>query len=680
MIRLTPFAVLLLAGAAVAAAPFKTSGIDFAGIDHSVAPGDQFDQFANGAWRKATEIPADRSAVGTSTILTDRAEKRNAAIIQDAAKSNPAAGIDARRIADYYAAFMDQAGIDARGLTPLKPQLDAIAAVNDRRSLSRALGASLRADVDPINNTNFQTENLFGLFVTQSLADPSKTVPYMLQGGLGMPDRDYYLSDSADMAKLRAAYRVYIADLLRLAGMSDAQARADRIFALETKIAKAHADIVSSQDVHNADNAWNRADFARKAPGIDWDAYFAAAGLSQQSDFIAWHAKPIAGLSALVASEPVEAWKDWMAFNLINQYGYALPTAIADRRFDFVGKTLNGIPAQRPRWKRGIANVNVALGDAVGRIYARRYFPPSSKADIQGMVKNILAAFDRRVAGLTWMAPATKAEARHKIETLRVGVGYPETWRDYAGYEVRPDDAFGNAWRASLSEYHWQLGKIGKPVDRGEWWMTPQTVNAVNLPLQNALNFPAAILDAPYYDPKADAATNYGSIGATIGHEISHSFDNSGAEFDASGRMRNWWTKADFAHFKASGAALAVQYSAYEPFPGLHINGEQTLGENIADVAGLAAAYDAYHASLHGRPAPVIDGLTGDQRFFLAFAQSWRVKMREAAERVRIATDGHAPGEYRALTVRNLDGWYPAWKVTPGQKLYLAPKDRVKVW
>ena len=324
--------------------------------------------------------------------------------------------------------------------------------------------------------------------------------------------------------------------------------------------------------------------------------------------------------------------------------------------------------------------MQTALGDAVGQLYVKQFFPASSKADIQNMVKGILAAFDRRVANLTWMAPATKAEARKKIETLKVGIGYPETWRSYAGLEVRADDPVGNMRRASLAEYRHQIAKIGKPVDRGEWWMTPQTVNAVNLPLQNALNFPAAILQAPFYDPNADPAHNYGSIGATIGHEISHSFDNNGAEFDSTGKLRNWWTPADLAHFKQQGAALVAQYNAYEPLPGLHINGEQTLGENIADVAGLTAAYEAYHASLNGKPAPVIDGLTGDQRFFLAFAQSWREKTRPQAIKQQLATDVHAPGSFRALTVRNLDAWYPAFDVKPGQKLYLTPDKRVHVW
>jgi putative endopeptidase len=656
------------------------AGIDRPGIDAALKPGDDFEGHANGAWRIKTEIPADRSSTGIFYDVFKKAEARTADIIKNAAASRPAPGTDARRIADAYAAFMDTDGIEKRGLAPLQPELAAIAGLHDKAQLSAMLGANMRDDTDPINNTNFATENLFGLFVTQSMADPNKTVPYLMQGGLGLPDRDYYLSSTKDMVEIRDAYKAYVARLLGLAGVSDATARADRIFALETKIANIHASIVDSQDIHKSDNPWVRADFAKKAPGIDWDAFLGAAGLGQQRDFVAWQPQAIAGLSALVASEPLQTWQDWLTFHRINQVTFALPKAIDDAHFDFYGKTLTGTPQQRTRDKRAIAAVNRDLGDAVGKIYAAQYFPASSKADIQTMVKGILAAFDRRVAALDWMAPATKAEARRKIETMRVGVGYPDTWRSYTGLTIRADDPVGNFHRAELAEYRHQIGKIGQPIDRGEWWMTPQTVNAVNLPVQNALNFPAAILEAPYYDPKADPAVNYGSIGATIGHEISHSFDNTGADFDAEGRLANWWTPEDLRHFEAAGAALAGQYDGYEALPGLRLNGKQELGENIADLAGLTASYEAYHASLGGKPAPVIGGLTGDQRFFLAYAQSWRSKVRDKALRNRVATDVHAPDRFRAQTVRNLDGWYAAFDVKPGELLYLAPDKRVRVW
>ena len=655
-------------------------GVDVAGIDKAVKPGDDFDSYANGGWRAKTEIPADRSSTGIFLQVFNVAEGRNAALIAEAAKANAAAGSDQRRIADYYTAFLDTAGIEQRGLAPIRPELDAIAAIADKPALARALGADLRADVDPLNATNYHTEHLFGLFVTQALDDPARTVPYLLQGGIGLPERDYYVSPKPEMAQIRAAYRAYLAKIFTLAGMSDPAARAERVMALETRIATAHVDYVTSQDPHKANNPWTRADFAKKAPGLDWGAFFGAAGLSGQQDFVVWHPTATAKLSALVASEPIEAWRDWLAFHHINTVTAVLPKAFDDASFEFFGKTLSGTQQPRPRDKPAIGAVNVNLGDAVGRSYVAKFFPASSKTDIQNMVKNILGAFDKRVAALTWMAPATKAEARRKIQTMSVGIGYPDTWRDYGSLEIRADDALGNVQRAQLAEYRHQLGKIGKAPDKAEWWMTPQTVNAVNLPLQNSLNFPAAILEAPFYDPKADAASNYGSIGAVIGHEISHSFDNLGAEFDSTGKLRNWWTPADFAHFKEQSAALVAQYNAYEVLPGLHLSGEQTLGENIADVAGLTAAYEAYHASLGGQAPPVIDGLTGDQRFFLAFAQSWREKTREKAMRQQIATDGHSPGRFRAQTVRNIDAWYGAFAVQPNQKLYLAPQKRVKVW
>jgi putative endopeptidase len=673
----------LLLGCAAIAAPAVAAtllaGVDPSFIDRSVAPGDDFDAYANGGWRKTAEIPADRSSAGVGYDVFRKAEQRNAEIIKGVAAAQAAPGTDARRIADYYAAYLDTAAIDRRGLAPIRPELAAIAALRDKAALAARLGGNMRADTDPINATSLSTENLFGLFVTQDLNRPTVTIPYLMQGGLGMPDRDYYLSDKPEMAELRTAYRAYVEHLLRLAGVSEPAARADRIMALEMKIARAHVDIEASQDAHKA-AFWKRADFAARAPGLNWTAYWRAAGLPAQRNFGVWQPSAITKLSALVASEPLRSWQDWLTFHAVNHNASVLPRAIDDARFDFYGKTMNGTPAQLSRDRRAIAAVNVGLGDAVGRIYAQRYFPASSKAEIEQMVRNIIAAFDARVAALDWMAPSTKAEARRKLQVLDVGVGYPNHWRDYRTLQVRRDDALGNFERAEVFEYRHQLAKIGKPVDRGEWWMTPQTVNAINLPLQNALNFPAAILESPYFDPGFDAAANYGAIGAVIGHEISHSFDNLGADFDSSGRLRNWWTPADFKRFDQAGAALAAQYDAYEALPGLNLKGKQELGENIADVAGLTAAYEAWQKSLGGRPAPVIGGLTGDQRFFLAFGQAWRTKMREKALRARIATDVHAPAMFRVQTVRNLDAWYPAFDVRPGQKLYLAPDKRVKVW
>jgi putative endopeptidase len=677
-----PAALLLAATTGMAAQPTARPagiGVDVAGIDAKAAPGDGFDQHANGGWRNRTEIPADRSSIGSFLAAAELVERRNVEIIAGAGRSRPAAGTDARRIADYHAAYLNRAAIDARGAAPLRPALTRIRAIASRRDLSAALGASMRADVDPLNATSFGTENLFGVFVAQGLQQPDRNMAYLLQGGLGLPDRDYYLSDTPAMTRVRDGYRAYIAAMLSQMGVPDAARRAQRIFDLEVKIARAHVDAVAAQDPHRV-QTWRRAEFATRAPGIDWDAFFAAARLGGQDEIVAWHAEPVRGLSALVASEPLDVWKDWLAFHTASRFTAVLPRAYDDLRFSFYGRVLSGAQQQRPRERRALAATSNALTDAVGRIYVERHFPPAAKAEVETMVRNIVAAFDRRLVGLTWMAPTTLAEARRKVETVTVGIGYPERWRDYSSLDIRRGDAFGNLWRAQEFEYRHQLAKLGWPVDRGEWWLGAHTVNAVFLPLQNAMNFPAGILEPPFYDRNADPAYNYGAIGSVIGHEISHSFDNLGAEFDADGRLRNWWTSADSAHFREASQALVRQYNAYEPFPGLHLNGELTLGENIADLAGLVAAYDAYQASLNGRPAPVINGLTGDQRFFLGYAQSRREHTREPALRNAIATDGHAPGRYRAETVRNLDAWYRAFNVRPGQRLYLAPAERVTIW
>lgn len=654
-------------------------GVDPGMMDRTVKPGDDFYAFANGNWDKKTEIPADRSSVGGFFIAAETTDRQIGQLIAEIQKSKAPANTDEGRIRDYYKAYFDTAGIEAAGLAPLKADLARYEAINDLKGLSRTLGENVRADVDPLNSTNYFTENLFGLFITQALAG-GEVMPYVLQGGLGMPEREYYLSDSPKMAELRGKYRAYVETLLSEAGVADAKAKAERVFNLEMKIAQAHVSREESEDFQHSATEWSRADFAAKAPGIDWDAFWQAAHLGSQQKFSAYHSGSIPRLSALVASEPLDAWKDWLVFHQINANAGVLPGKLDSASFDFYGKALQGTKVQRPRDKRALGAVNGALGDALGKLYVKRFFPASAKSEVQAMVANIKSAFARRVQALDWMAPATKQEALLKVRTIEVGVGYPDSWKDYSALKVGPDSAYANRQAASKVAYAQQLAKIGKPLDKREWWMNAQLVNAVNLPVQNALNFPAAILQRPFFDPRADAAYNYGAIGAVIGHEISHSFDNNGAAFDSTGKMRNWWTKEDLAQFDKAGKALADQYDTYRPFPDLAVNGKLTLGENIADVAGLAAAYDAYKASLKGKKAPVIGGLTGDQRFFIAYAQTWATKMREAALRGRIATDGHAPGMYRALTVRNLDAWYKAFNVKPGDKLYLEPAKRVKVW
>jgi predicted metalloendopeptidase len=672
--------VVALAGAPACrkGAPPLGAGIDLEGIDKSVAAGDDFNAYANGGWLKATPIPADKASYGILAVLADETRARTRTQIEEAANA-PAGSGDTRKIGDYYASFMDEAGIESKGIAPLKAQLDAIAAIADRHALARALGGRLRADVDVLNNTNLETENLFGVWVTQGLTDASHSYPYLLQGGLGMPDRDYYVSPAPHMAELRKEYQAHVAVMFQLVGLSDAAGRAARVFALETKMAGVHATRVESEDVHGA-VSWKREELEAKAPGLDWATLLDAAGLKDVPVFIIWHPKAVPGLSALAAKEPLDVWKDWLTFHTIEKAATYLPKAFVEERFHFHGKVLSGIPELRPRWQRGVDVTSGSLGEAVGKVYVERYFPAETKAKVQAMVGDIVKAFATRIDALAWMAPETRAKAKRKLETLKVGVGYPDKWVSYSGLEIVKGDALGNAERAELFEYRRQLAKLQQPVDRGEWWMTPQTVNAVNLPLQNALNFPAAIIQPPYFDVQADAAHNYGSMGAIIGHEISHSFDDQGSQFDAEGQMANWWTKDDFEHFKAAGRGLAAQFDAYHPFPDLAVNGNQTLSENIADVAGLLAAYDAYRLSPGGKADAVKDGLTGDQRFFISYAQSWRAKVRDAELRREIATDGHAPDQYRAVTVRNVDAWYDAFGVSNGQKLYLAPAQRVRVW
>jgi putative endopeptidase len=654
-------------------------GVDLAGIDTSVLAGDDFFGYANGAWLKSHEIPADRSSYGNSAILDEVTAKRTADLIQHA-DANGGGGADARKISDTYASFLDEAGIEAKGLAPLQPAIAAIAAISDPATLSAALGATLRADVDVLNSTSLHTPNLFGLWVAQDLDDPSRYSPFLLQGGLLLPDRDFYLDPAPRMLGVRKSYLVYLTTLFALAGAARPQEKAERVLQLEEKIARVQSSRGDTEDVEKGNNHWTRAQLEARAPGLDWSSYLTAARLEKEAGFVVWQPAAIVGISKLVKDEPLSVWKEFLEAHALDRAAPYLPKAFGDAHFELHGHALNGTLQQRERWKRAVTVVDGSLGEAVGKLYVEKYFPASEKARAEQMVQNELAAFAKRIDALDWMAPQTKERAKAKLLALKVGVGYPDKWRDYSGLVVVRGDALGNAWRAESFEYQRNLAKLGAPVDRGEWVMNPQLVNAVNLPAMNALNFPAAILQPPDFDPDRPAAMDYGAAGATIGHEISHSFDDQGALFDASGKLSNWWTKEDFAHFQASSRALVAQFDAYQPFPGVHVNGKQTVSENIADVAGLAAAFDAYRLSLHGTEAKVVQGLTGDQQFFVSFAQSWRFKAREAAARARIITDGHAPAEYRADTVRNLDAWYAAFKVSPEQKLALPPEQRVRVW
>ncbi|MBK8980083.1 MAG: M13 family metallopeptidase [Planctomycetes bacterium] len=652
-------------------------GVDLDGMDRSVVPGDDFYGFVNGTWQERTEIPADRSRWSAFSIVDERARARSREIVE-AAAADPQATGDRRKIGDFFRAFMDEATIEAKGLAPMQPALDAIAAIGDATQLARHLGTTLRADVDLLNATDWHTDRLFGLWVSQDLLQPDRYAPYLVQGGLGLPDRDFYLQDG--MADTRAAYAAHVAAVLSLAGVADAEAKAARILELETAIARVHATAEDTNDVKKGANAWQRADFAARAPGLEWGAFFDGAGLARQDDFVVWQPDAVTGIAHLVGHEPLDTWKDYLTFHALDRASPLLPKAFADESFAFYGTALSGTPEQSERWKRAVAAVDGALGFAVGRIYVERWFSPATKARADEMVRNILAAFGHRIDALEWMSPTTKARAKAKLAGMRVGMGYPDRWLDYSTLDVRPDDALGNAARASLFDYRRNIAKLGTPVDHGEWFMLPHEVNALNLPLENRLIFPAAILDAPFFDPLADDAVNYGAIGVVIGHEISHSFDSSGALFDERGKLSNWWTPEDFARFEEVGAALAAQFDTYRPFPDLAVNGRLTLGENIADVAGLATAFDAYEFALMAGGGMVLDDFTPEQRFFLGFAQVWRTKARDKSLRNQLLTNVHAPGQYRAATVRNEDAWYRAFDVQPGQALYLPPEQRVKVW
>lgn len=686
------FAALLLGTATVLAGPAacniagteevangSQSGVRKAWMDVAVKPGDDFFRYANGAWLRDTEIPVDRSSTSSFAIASDQTDAHLDQLMKDILASDAADDTAEGRIRNLYKGFLDTPAIEKAGLAPIQPDLDRFAAITNKAELSRVIGEQLRTDVDPLNATDFETENLFGLFVTQALSG-GEVVPYILQGGIGLPEREYYLSSDPEMLKARTAYRKYIENILTAAGQADAANRAQAILDLETSIAGAHASREDSESFTKSATVWTRSELARKAPGIDWPELLEGAQLAKQGRFAAYHPGAITGIAKLVQSEPLKVWKDWLAFHQISKNSAYLPKKFDDLNFAFYATELAGTPQQRPRDRRVLDVVNELLGHDLGQLYSARFFPASAKAEIEGMADNIKQAFAVRVKSIDWMAPATKAEALKKVNSIQVGVGYSSAAHEAGSLSIAPGNPYAAAQAAQADDYARQLAKLGKPLNRGEWWMSPQTVNAVNLPVQNALNFPAAILQAPFFDPAADAAANYGAIGAVIGHEISHSFDNNGAEFDSTGALRNWWSDADRKKFAEAGAKLAAQYDAYEPFPGLHVNGNLTLGENIADLAGLAAAYDAYRASLNGEEAPVIDGFTGDQRFFIAYAQTWATKMRDAALRQRIATNSHAPGMYRALTVRNLDAWYAAFDVKPGDKLYLPPEERVRIW
>ncbi|HMT44269.1 MAG TPA: M13-type metalloendopeptidase [Chakrabartia sp.] len=656
---------------AAAKPQFGSFGVDLSGMDTKTAPGDDFYRFVNGAWADRTLIPDDRSSWGGFMILRDLSDQRTRAIIEDVSKKKNKPGSAAQKVGDYFASFMDEAAIEKLGITPLRPALDAIAAIRTPADLAKALGQANREMIDtPV-----------GIGVEQDLKDNSIYSVYVGQGGLGLPDRDYYLVEgNPRFAEARTKYKAHIATMLGLAGYGDAQARAQRIYDLEVEIAKVHWSQAELRQVDKLYNPMTLAELGEKMPGLDWTTFVGAAGLADQSRVIVTQPSALIGTAKLLNAVPLDTWKDYLALRTVKDAAPLLSKAFVDENFAFEGKVLTGTPALKERWKRGVDGVNSALGEAVGQIYVARYFPPAAKAKADALVKNLITAMDGRLAQLEWMSADTKVKARAKLKAFTPKIGYPDKWRDYSKLMVKRGDAFGNAVRATEFEYERQLAKIGKPVDRGEWFMTPQTVNAYANPLMNEIVFPAAILQPPFFDPNADPAVNYGGIGAVIGHEISHHFDDQGRKFDMNGNLADWWSADDVKRFEALTAQLVKQYSAYEPLPGVKVNGELTLGENIADLAGLTVAYDAYRISLNGKPAPLLDGYTGDQRFFMGYGQVWRNKYRDALLQQLLTTDEHTPGHVRPMVVRNLDAWYAAFEPKDGQKMVLAPNERVRIW
>jgi putative endopeptidase len=646
-------------------------GLDAAGMDRAVDPGDDFYSYANGSWHKAVEIPADRSNWGTFAILTDLTEQRVRQVTEDAAKQQAARGSATQKVGDYFAAFMDEAEIEKRGLTPIQPILAYSTGISNRSDLSRAVGLANRYGINvPIR-----------VGVDVDLKANDRYSIYLMQGGLGLPDRDYYLDEKNErFADARTKYQQHIAAMLTLAGVADAEAKAQSIFALEKQIADAQWSRVESRQMEKIYNPITRADLTTKYPGIDWNALLSGGGVPSQASLVVMQPSAIEKIAALAANEPLPVWKDYATFRAISAYAAVLPKAFVDEDFAFNGKVLVGTPAMRDRWRRGVDQVNAGLGEAVGQLYVAKYFPPDAKAKADELVRNLITSMDGRLHSLAWMAPETKAKAREKLAAFTPKIGYPDKWRDYSGLSVIRNDAFGNLQRARDFDYQRDLNKIGKPVDRGEWTMTPQTVNAYANPTMNEIVFPAAILQAPFFDPNADPGVNYGGIGAVIGHELSHHFDDQGRKFDPKGSLTDWWTPADVDRFRTYTDRVVKQYGEYEPLPGTHVNGELTLGENIADLAGLMVAYDAYRLSRKGQDAPVIDGFTGDQRFFLGWSQVWRRKYRDEALLRQLTSDPHTPGHYRPNVVRNMDAWYTAFNIKPGTKLYLSPEQRIRVW
>ncbi|HKR24806.1 MAG TPA: M13 family metallopeptidase [Allosphingosinicella sp.] len=677
--RLALVSALLLAGAAPliaqpattaerpsAASRFAPWGVDLSARDPAIKPGDDFWRHANNRWFQANPIPNDRQSWGVSTVLSEDVEAQVRSIVETANRGTDPVS---RQVATMYASYMDEAGIEARGTAPLQPYLARIAAAANRDDLIRLF--ALPGYPAPI-----------GIGILPDPANPTRYIASAGQAGLGMPNRDFYLREGEQYDRFRTAYRAYVANLLRLAGIANAEAKADGIIALERRIAEAHWAPERSRDIRQIYNPMNREQLTALAPQFNWPLWLETQGLASVPTIVVGQTTAIAAEARLFEEVPLATWKDWLAFHFINASTQFLPRAFDEASFDFYSRTLRGVPQQRDRWKRGLAVLDGTLGEAVGEIYVRRHFPAESRRQMTELVANLRAAFAERLARLEWMDEATRREALTKLEAFDPMIGHPVRFIDYSSIRVDRGDILGNVLRAGEFQWNLQLSRLPNPVDSSLWGMTPQTINAYYSPLTNQITFPAAILQPPFFNPTADPAVNYGAIGAVIGHEIGHGFDDQGRRFDATGRIRDWWSADTDRRFTERTTRLRDQYNSYAAIPGLNVNGQLTMGENIGDVGGLEMAYAAYrrHVAQHGEP-PVVDGLTGDQRFFLAYAQAWRSQLREGLLRERTLTDSHSPPEWRVNgIVRNVDAWYRAFNIQPGDRLYLPPEQRVHIW
>jgi predicted metalloendopeptidase len=648
-------------------------GIDVSGMDRSVRPQDDFFRYVNGAWADKAEIPPDKSRYGSFIMLGDESERALKEIVEEAAAQKDAPhGSDVQKVGDLYRSFMDTNRIEALGIKPLKPHLDYIAKMNSTADVAAAI---------------FHLSGLgVGTVVLRASVqqDPKNSAVYTVivnQAQLGMPDRDYYLRQDAKFESIRHAYTDYIAQLFMLAGRPDPRGAAQRILELETKIAEKQWDRVHNRDPEATYNKMSLAQLSSLVPVLKWSETFRTLTNTAVTDVVVRQPDYASAADAIIKATPAGTWKEYFTFGLLHEYANDLPDAFVQARFNFSGRVIAGQKEIRPRWKRGVANVEDILGEPAGKLYVEKYFSPQAKARMDAMVKNIFAAFKSGIDSLDWMTPDTKAHAQEKLAKYTVKIGYPDQWRDYSGLEIKPDDVIGNAIHSSEFEHADNWGLLGKPVERWRWGMTPQTVNAYYNSRNNEIVFPAAILQPPFFNVNADDAVNYGGIGVVIGHEISHGFDDQGRKSDGDGNLRDWWTPEDAKAFEARAAKLGAEFESYDPLPGLKINGRQTMGENIGDLSGLAVAYHAYQISLHGAEAPIVDGFTGDQRFFMGYAQIWRDKMRDEELRNRLLTDPHSPGMFRAFVpLTNFDAWYEAFNVGPGDKLYRRPEERVKFW